>query len=217
MENTFPTEYMFYNSEFSPFLPSKSFPLELRKVLVDLEFISMIKRGYKVNINLMNFVDSASWIGSIKRTFYHENRKTTLEYIIKTVSQAIDFINKYSKSPYLKILVNSLNTARIGISELAGTYRDDPDFISNIKVCLTNIDIHLDKHKHLLFTSCNSLLNDSNEPIKKTLPIDIAKKDKKDKKDSNTGSSSLETRLSSCGSCGSQNSSESFKQENSGS
>lgn len=129
---------------------SKIIPIELRSILVKLEFISMIKRGYKINTNSMNFVDADSWIGSLKRMFNHENRKNTLDFIVRTVSLSIDSIDKYQNSSYLKILINSLNTARIGIAELASTYRDDPEIVSNFKVCLANIDIQLDKYKSLI-------------------------------------------------------------------
>lgn len=129
---------------------SKTIPVDLRAVLVKLEFISMIKRGYKINTYSMNFVEADSWLGSIRRMLNHENRRNTLDFIVRTVSLAIDSLDKYEKSSYLKILINSLNTARIGISELASTYRDDPEIISNIKVCLANIDIQLDKFKSFI-------------------------------------------------------------------
>lgn len=131
-------------------ISSKSIPVDLRDLLVKLEFLSMIKRGYKVNTSTMNFVDSDSWFGSLQRMLQHENRKTTLSYVTSTIDLAIDAIDKYSSSDYIKILINSLATAKLGISELSSTYREDPEIISHIKVCLANIDIQLDKYKHLL-------------------------------------------------------------------
>lgn len=129
---------------------SKTIPIDLRFVLVNLEFISMIKRGYKINTNTMNFVDANSWFGSIRRMLGHENRRNTLDFVVRIVSLTIDMIDKYEKSSYLKIIINTLNSARVGISELASTYREDPEIVSNLKVCLQNIDIQLDKYKNLI-------------------------------------------------------------------
>ena len=129
---------------------SKSIPVDLNMILVKLEFISLIKRGYKINTNTMNFVDANSWSGAVRRMLSHENRKLSLDFITRTISSAIDAIDRYEKTSYLRILINSLNTARIGISELASTYRDDPEFVSNIKVCLASIDIQLNKFLNLV-------------------------------------------------------------------
>jgi len=129
---------------------SNSIPVDLRELLVRLEFLSMNKRGNKINTNNMSFVSADSWFGCVKRAFNHENRKTSLQFIINTVDLTIDYINKYSTSEFLRIIINSLSTARIGICELATTYRNDPEIVSNLKVCLANIDIQLNKHKHLI-------------------------------------------------------------------
>lgn len=131
-------------------ISSKAIPVDLCDLLVKLQFLSMIKRGSKINTNTMNFVESDSWLGALKRMVSHENRRTTLTYVYNTIDLAIDAINKYAGSEYFRILINSLATARLGIAELITTYREDPEVISHIKVCLANIDIQLNKHKSLI-------------------------------------------------------------------
>ena len=128
----------------------------------------MIKRGYKINTNTMNFVDANSWFGSIRRMLGHENRRNTLDFVVRIVSLTIDMIDKYEKSSYLKIIINTLNSARVGISELASTYREDPEIVSNLKVCLQNIDIQLDKYKNLVKGYDSHQISSSLPPLSST-------------------------------------------------
>lgn len=125
-------------------------PVELRELLVKLNYLSMIPSSSKLNTNTMSFVKSDSFLGSFLRKYYHEDRNVSLEFIKQTIITTIKLINDYSKTDFLKILINSLSTARLGISELLTTYREDPKMIANIQVCIDEIDIQLNKHKSLI-------------------------------------------------------------------
>lgn len=129
---------------------SSRIPIDLRELLAKLKFLSMIQSGNKVNTNTMSFVDSDSWYGAVRRALNHENRKVTLDFVNTTIDQTIEYVNKHEKSEFLELIINRLNAARVGISELLVTYREDPKFISNITVSLDNIDIQLSKYKHLI-------------------------------------------------------------------
>lgn len=131
-------------------MSSGSIPNELRDILTKLYFISMIERGIKINTNKLGFVNAESWVGSILRALGHENRKTTLNFINSTIDQSINSIRTYKDTDYIDILINSLNSARGGITNLTSTYHDDPEFYSSIRVCLANIDIQLEKYKNLI-------------------------------------------------------------------
>ena len=142
-------------------MTSNSIPIELRELLVKLNYLSMIPNSSKLNTNTMSFIKSDSVMGSLIRSYYHEDRNVSLEFVKQTISQTIKLINDYGKSDFLKIIINSLNTAKVGIIELLTTYRDDPKMIANIQVCLDEIDIQLTKYKYLIkgneeiYINCN--------------------------------------------------------------
>lgn len=131
-----------------------SIPIDLQDLLVKLNFISMIQAGQKLNANTMSFSNNNTYlqmlIASIRRTINVEDRNTTLNYLNDTINLTIDAINKYSDSEFLRNIINSLNAARIGISRLEATYQNDPGVISKLRVYLANIDVQLNKYRHLI-------------------------------------------------------------------
>lgn len=133
-------------------------PVDLQDLLFKLEFLSKIQPGHKINTNIMGFVNADSWYGSLSRYLNHENREITINFINNIINLTIDSINKYCDSIFLAQIINRLNSARIGISKLDTTYRDDPKFSSKLAVCLTNIDMQLEKYKNLV-RGCEELIS----------------------------------------------------------
>lgn len=98
----------------------------------------------------MDFVDASSWWGSIKRTIYGEGRKSVILHIEKVIDDSIKMIEQYQDTIYAKIIINNLVRAKIGVANLAATYKDDPSIVAKISVCITNIEIQLNNNKHYL-------------------------------------------------------------------
>src|SRR5437899_2876871 len=99
-----------------------SIPTPLRDILRRLEYLAMIEEGSKPCVNNMTFVDQRSWIGAIVRSLNHENAQHTLLSIDNTVEETIKAINEYKNSEFLRLIVDALHRARIGITKLSGTY-----------------------------------------------------------------------------------------------
>lgn len=129
---------------------TNSIPSTLNDLLVKLKILSMIERGKKINIGTMTFVDSSSWWGSVSRTLSRECRKGLMLHINQIVQQAINSINEYKDTEFCKLVVNSLAQAKIGILNLATTYQDDPNIVAQINICISNIDLQLEKNRVML-------------------------------------------------------------------
>ena len=127
-----------------------SIPADLQEILVKLKFLAMIQRGTKVNVNSMNFVRADSLLGALFRAYNHENRRTTYQFVKEIVDLSIDAIGKYNHPILLDRLIKGLNSARLGVRELASTYHDDPEMVSRMGVILDKIDLQLKKHEHIL-------------------------------------------------------------------
>lgn len=125
-------------------------PATLNDLLVKLKILSMIERGKKINMGTMTFVESTSWWGSFNRSLSGEGRKCLMIYLNLIVSQSITAINEYQDTEFCKLIVNSLAEAKIGIQNLLTTYQTDPSIVAQIKVCLENVDIQLEKNRDLL-------------------------------------------------------------------
>jgi hypothetical protein len=116
----------------------------------------MIQRGNKINVNSMNFVDANSLLGALCRSYRQENRNITYHFVDSVINNAVESLSRYGPKGYLpnptfqEKLVRSLYTARRGISELADTYRADPDTVSKLEVCIEKIDLQLGRYQHLL-------------------------------------------------------------------
>jgi len=125
-------------------------PPALNDLLVKLRFISLIKPGLKVNLGTMSFTTGKSYLSRVKRHLAGEKRTRLMIHLNQIVADAIKAIEEYHNTEFCRIVVNHLAEAKTGIANLSTTYAADPNIYSQIAVCLANIAIQLDKHRHLL-------------------------------------------------------------------
>lgn len=141
-----------------------SIPPPLRDLLSKLAFFAMIERGKKPCVNDMSFVDSGSWFGAYKRWMTNEDRNNMVVQINSIIDQAIMAIDEYRGSEFFPLIINGLAKARQGISHLTSTYSDSPKTVSDIKICLDNIDLQLARDKqHVTISGYKPKLEPVNE------------------------------------------------------
>jgi len=126
-------------------MDSNSIPELLGKLLTQLKFLSQIEKGQKPCMNSMSFVDAKSWKGTFIRFFTNEDRHEMMIKISSIIKQTIDDLEKYKNDRFHPIILRSLREARPGISNLADTYSKYPKTLSEIGVCLENIDLQLNE------------------------------------------------------------------------
>lgn len=129
---------------------TNSIPATLNDLLVKLKILSMIERGKKINTGTMTFTDSSSWVGAFSRSLTGEGRKGLMVHLNQIVQQAINAINEYQNTEFCALVVNHLAQAKIGIQNLTTTYQSDPNVVAQIEVCVSNIDLQLEKNRGLL-------------------------------------------------------------------
>ena len=128
-----------------------SMPAPLQELLTKLNFLSMLKEGKKPCMHDMSFVDSDSFIGAGYRLIKGENRDNAMMQIGQTISQTIMSIGEYRNNPeFVRLIIKTLYEARQGINTMQVAYKKRPKTLSEIKVCLQNIDIQLEKDEDLL-------------------------------------------------------------------
>lgn len=131
-------------------MSTNSIPPALTDLLVKLRILSMIERGMKINMGSLTFVSCSSWIGAIQRSLNGEGRKSLVVHLNNIIEQAINAISEYQNTEFCKIIVNALSDSKIGINNLIITYQNDPSVVAQIKTCLENIDIQLNKNRKYL-------------------------------------------------------------------
>lgn len=132
-------------------MSTDSIPVGLRSLLAKHYFLAQISQGYKPCMSNMTLVESTSWYGSFYRFWYGESRKTVISEIEDIIGQTIDAIVAHkSKTSFLKLIINALASTRVGIESMKNTYRGDPAMIGKLQVQLTNIDLQLEEHRHLI-------------------------------------------------------------------
>lgn len=124
-------------------------PVSLKDLLSKLEFLSMVDKFKKVNMHNMSFVDASSWIGSVQRTLTGENKKNLILFLNQIIDQALEAINEYRDTEYVAIILRHLEKSKTGIANLICTYQEFPSTISQLRVCLANMQMQLDKNKDL--------------------------------------------------------------------
>ena len=129
---------------------TNSIPATLNDLLVKLKILSMVERGKKINMGTMTFIDASSWLGSISRSMSGEGRKGLMAHLSQIVQQAINAINEYQSTEFCGLIVNHLAEAKVGIISLKTTYQSDPSIVAQLDVCISNIDLQLNKNRNLL-------------------------------------------------------------------
>lgn len=129
---------------------TNAIPAVLNDLLVKLKIISMIERGKKINMGTMTFTESNSWLGALNRSMSGEGRKSLMVHLNQIVQQAINAIDEYRDTEFCKLVVNHLAQAKIGIQSLINTYQSDPNIVAQLEVCISNIDLQLDKNRNFL-------------------------------------------------------------------
>ncbi len=118
-----------------------------------LKFIGKIKKGEKINIKYM-FVQPNNFITKITRSFYYcDNRINTLNFIIDTIKNVFDELNKYINNPtsfninITNNIIIDFENCKTGLDNLKDTYHEDLMFCCKIDRLIQDIDARLDDIK----------------------------------------------------------------------
>lgn len=155
---------------------TNSIPIPLNDLLVKLKILSMIERGKKINMGTMTFTDSNSFLGSINRSLTGEGRKGLMIHLNQIIHQTICAINEYHETEFNKIVINHLSKAKVGIQNLITTYQEDPSIVAQIEICIANIDLQLEKNRHLLDGHQKQIICQQPNIIKQPIRINNSEK-----------------------------------------
>ena len=123
-----------------------SLPVHLKVLLKNLKFISMIEKGKKPCLSDLSFVDSSSWFGAWKRNRNSEDKKHLKTFIDSVVEQSFKAIEDSRNKEYAQMIIKALDEARNGIINTQVTYKDFPDFITDVGVIIDSINHQLNKY-----------------------------------------------------------------------
>ena len=127
-----------------------SIPTALQILLTDLNFLGQIKRNKKPCISGRVIVDADTWTGAFYRFCKGENRMNAVAKIEQIFNQTVDAIEAHKHTNHINIIINYASIARDGVSNLKETYQDDPDMKARLDVQLDNIDLQLERFRHLI-------------------------------------------------------------------
>ena len=101
------------------------------------------KKTNKSDINFEIQIDN-SYLPSIKRFLYGNDRDKTIEYLNKLINYGIDKYNEEKKNDN-KIAMNKiaslLESSKLGLSNLKITYNTDQSITSKIDIIIDTIDV----------------------------------------------------------------------------
>lgn len=120
-------------------------------MIVDLKYVAMTKKGFKLNLRTRSFSDASSWMSYFSRPYSGEGRGTTLQFVEQIVDRCIDMIDARGLSdPLMTLLVSELALARVGFANLADTYSNDPFTVASLSALVQHVDHYLDNYKQYI-------------------------------------------------------------------
>ncbi len=96
------------------------------------------KRQNKSDINFEIQIDN-SYLPSIKRFFYGNDRDKTIEYLNKLINYGIEKYNEEKKKD--NKIASLLESSKLGISNLKITYNTDQSITSKLDIIIDTIDV----------------------------------------------------------------------------
>jgi hypothetical protein len=124
-------------------MSKESIPTALRELLSRLEYLSMTKVGYKLNIKSLTFADAHSKIDAVYRGWNGENKEDMVLQVNQIVDLTIEGFIQYKDTPFFSLLFDCLSRAKTGITTLMTTYEAHPDVVAQLRVCIANINLQL--------------------------------------------------------------------------
>jgi hypothetical protein len=131
-------------------IPKNPIPGSLQILLADLDFLSQIGRKMKPCCDNRVLVDAESWSGALYRLYKGENRLGVITKVEQIINSAVEAIENQKYSEHLSLTINSLYNSYHGLNNLLNTYESDPNMKARINVQLKNIDIQLERYRHLI-------------------------------------------------------------------
>jgi len=101
------------------------------------------KRQNKSDINFEIQIDN-SYLPSIKRFFYGNDRDKTIEYLNKLINYGIEKYNEEKKKDNkigMNKIASLLESSKLGLSNLKITYNTDQSITSKIDIIIDTIDV----------------------------------------------------------------------------
>lgn len=117
-------------------------PSHLRDLLVRLNFIGMIEKGYKPCFHDLSFVPAASWWGTMKRSWSSESGKLSIEKIESTIDEGIRSLKTFSGSEFYPIVRSAIINSKKGIENIIETYKSVPSIVAHLQIVLETIRIN---------------------------------------------------------------------------
>lgn len=109
------------------------------ELLTQLDFLSRIPTGVKVNVKNYSVIEANSNIGSVTRFLNGESRQETINYITTIINRIIEITPKEDSNTQL-ILIDRLRKAIEGINNLKVTYESDIYYVSKLTSETTRIE-----------------------------------------------------------------------------
>jgi len=123
-----------------------------QEIISRLKFIGKLKKGEKINTKHM-YVQPNSIGTSLSRTFlYQDNRGNALNFCQETITRAFELLityersNKNTEKILFRHLINDLQQATTGLTNLKFTYITDTKFCCDMDTLLQHINARLNKY-----------------------------------------------------------------------
>lgn len=114
--------------------------IKYAEILPDLNFISKIKTGYKIN-TITKKSNSDNLITNIIRNIYwrNESRETTYLYLKNVIKKALFLYKKYPDVNFQK----KINESSFGLNNIKKTYYKDIDFVYKLDKLIKKINKYI--------------------------------------------------------------------------
>jgi hypothetical protein len=109
------------------------------ELITQLDFVSRIEIGFKVNVKSNSIIEAASSYGSVSRYIFGESRQETINFINHVITRVIEITPKEDPNTQL-CLVDSLRKSIEGINNLKITYEKDIFYVAKLSSEIIRIE-----------------------------------------------------------------------------
>ena len=118
------------------------FPIQLRELFDDVNFISNIPAGQKLCVK-GRYYTSHTWVGWITRKWEFETSEVTNIFIVNTCTSIVEALTFYNNTIFHPLILDKIRFLRDGILKIKNTYSFDPKISNSLENQILMIDLSL--------------------------------------------------------------------------
>lgn len=113
-------------------------PQPLKEILINLDVISQIKKGQKLNVRTKDFSEGDSWYDYCRRRLTRETKESSVSFVENSIEEGIKAMKNYNE--FKELISEYLENSVGGIETMEEGYSRFPALLGRLGIAKKNVE-----------------------------------------------------------------------------